>query len=92
MRYWKKSELTAQYDLNEKLIVTCLEQEWIIPVNSEAQTFDQEDVARLLLINDLKSELGVNDEAVPIILDLIDQIHSLKHRVEKYAHSLIDKA
>ena len=36
------------------------------------------DIARARLIHDLKNNIGVNDEAVPLILDLIDQLHGLR--------------
>ncbi len=36
------------------------------------------DIARARLIHDLKKNIGVNDEAVPLILDLIDQLHGLR--------------
>jgi chaperone modulatory protein CbpM len=35
-------------------------------------------MARAQLIQDLRRDLGVNDEAIPIILDLIDQVHGLR--------------
>ena len=45
---------------------------------------DREDVTRMLLVNDLKTNFGVNDEAIPIILHLIDQIHSLQAQVKQF--------
>lgn len=56
-----------------------IEEEWITPVDSEV--FDDEDVTRIRLIHELMSEFGVNEEAVPIILRLIDQIHTLRIRL-----------
>jgi len=41
-------------------------------------TFSEIDVARSRLIQDLTRDLGVNDEGVPIILGLIDQLHGLR--------------
>jgi chaperone modulatory protein CbpM len=35
-------------------------------------------VARAQLIQDLREEMGVNDEGVALILQLIDQIHGLR--------------
>jgi chaperone modulatory protein CbpM len=35
-------------------------------------------MARAQLIHDLRHDFGVNDEAVPLILDLIDQVHGLR--------------
>jgi chaperone modulatory protein CbpM len=45
--------------------------------------FSDIDLARAQLIGDLRSDLGVNDEAVPIVLDLIDQIHGLRRLVRE---------
>ena len=42
--------------------------------------FSEIDVARAQLIRDLQG-MGVNDEAIPIILDLIDQVHGLRRTV-----------
>jgi hypothetical protein len=78
------TEIIELYQLNEIFIYECIEREWIIPSNSEEKRLDQEDVARILLIKDLKEEFGVNDESIPIILHLVDQIHLLKSRLAQY--------
>lgn len=46
--------------------------------NGADQHFSEIDLARAHLIRDLQV-LGVNDEGVPIILDLVDQLHGLRH-------------
>ena len=52
---------------------------WLTP-NAEdgIQQFSAIDVARVRLIQDLRGEIGVNDEGVGVILDLIDQLHGLR--------------
>ena len=40
--------------------------------------FSEADLARAQLIRDLKQGMGVNDEGVGIILNLLDQMHSLR--------------
>ena len=40
--------------------------------------FDEEDLARIQLIQELREDFGVNDEAVPIILHLIDQLNLIQ--------------
>jgi chaperone modulatory protein CbpM len=51
---------------------------WLLPRDrGEAGPFSDVDVARAQLIRDL-AELGVNEEAIPIILDLVDQLHGLR--------------
>ncbi len=85
---YEVTEIIELYQLDEIFIYECIEREWIIPSNTEETLLDQEDVARILLIKDLKEEFGVNDESIPIILHLIDQIHWLKSRLSRYMKSM----
>jgi chaperone modulatory protein CbpM len=82
------TEIIELYQLNEVFICDCIDREWIIPTNTEQRLLDQEDIARILLIKDLKEVFGVNDESIPIILHLIDQIHGLKSRLSHYMESI----
>lgn len=77
-------EVVKHYKIGEKFITTCIDNEWIIPCNCDNVLLDREDIARMLLIEDLKNNFGVNDEAIPIILHLIDQIHSLQAQVKRF--------
>lgn len=52
--------------------------EWIVPADPERHCFDEEDVARIRLIKVLSEELEVGETAIPIILNLIDQLHVLR--------------
>lgn len=52
---------------------------WLAPRGaSRDRTFSEIDLARTRLIKDLTVDLGVNEEGVPIILSLIDQLHGLR--------------
>jgi chaperone modulatory protein CbpM len=46
--------------------------------NSTEQRFSDVDLARAHLIRDLK-DLGVNDDGIPIVLELVDQLHGLRY-------------
>ena len=48
------------------------------PHRNGDKSLSEIDIARARLIHDLKKNIGVNDEAVPLILDLIDQLHGLR--------------
>ncbi|HNX23512.1 MAG TPA: chaperone modulator CbpM [Spirochaetota bacterium] len=80
------TEIIELYHVQEVFIYDCIEKEWVTPVDTQKRSFDMEDITRILLIRDLKEEFGVNDEAVPIILHLIDQLHwsqaQIKHYIE----------
>ena len=60
-----------------------IEAGWLAPRESGDGRLSEIDLARAQLIHDLKHELGVNDETVPIILDLIDQVHGLRRAVRE---------
>ena len=51
---------------------------WLLPCATESgREFSDIDLARAHFIRDLLA-LGVNREGVPIVLDLVDQIHGLR--------------
>lgn len=78
-RRWTIVEVTRLTGLNEDLIATCLENEWLRPADNSQ--LDDEDVARLRLIAELRHQFGVNDEGIPVILHLLDQLFSLRSRL-----------
>jgi chaperone modulatory protein CbpM len=57
-----------------------IESGWLMPQHNGEGGFSEIDVARAQLICDLQ-HMGVNDDAMPIILDLIDQMHGLRRTV-----------
>jgi chaperone modulatory protein CbpM len=53
-------------------------QGWIRPVDAQAPKFSDADLARANLIRDLLDDLGFAEDEVPVVLNLIDQIHGLR--------------
>jgi len=68
-------EAAEQCGLKIEVIIRFIAFEWIVPMDRQNQMLDEEDLARARLIWELQQEFGVNDEAVPIILHLIDQLN-----------------
>jgi chaperone modulatory protein CbpM len=56
-------------------LVHCLKAQWVQPAFAEEAELDDADLARLRLIISLREDFGVNDEAVPVILHILDQLH-----------------
>lgn len=65
------------------VVVEMVRHEWILPVQDDQ--LDDQDIARIRLILDLRNHLGVNDDSVPIILHLIDQVYSLREQMSRLA-------
>jgi chaperone modulatory protein CbpM len=61
-----------------RTLQTWLEAGWLVPGRVEGRAdYSEVDLARAHLINDLAG-LGVNEAGVPIVLDLVDQLHGLR--------------
>jgi chaperone modulatory protein CbpM len=51
---------------------------WLVLSSEASGHFTEADVARAELIHDLQRDLGVNEEGIGVILDLIDQLHGMR--------------
>lgn len=56
-----------------------IQQGWIAPqIADDQRRFRDADIARAHLILDLTRDMGVNEAGVDIVIDLVDQLHSLR--------------
>lgn len=76
-------EICEECETSPLIIQHFISEEWITPSDQEKMLFDEEDLARIMLILELQEEMGVNDEAVPIILNLIDQLNYIRTTIKK---------
>lgn len=66
-----------------------IEQQWVRPLRQgEGWHFDDGDVARLQLICELKREMAVNDEAMPLVLELLDQLYATRATLDHLRHAM----
>jgi len=56
---------------------------WVAPVGRERgePAFSDLDVARVCLICDLVHDLAVEEETVPVVLSLLDQVYALRRQL-----------
>lgn len=68
-------------------IIRFIALKWVVPIERHSDwqelLLDEEDLARARLIQELRETLGVNNEAVPIILNLIDQLNRTHLEIRK---------
>ena len=73
-------QVLAEIEISRQELELWIEESWILPErDGDALAFDEVDVARLRLISELRRDLAVNDEAVPLVLHLIDEVHLLRN-------------
>ena len=82
-RLFSLIEVSKQTGLSEESVLSFVERNWISPCHMEndQNLLDQEDLARIQLILDLQQVFGANDESIPVILHLLDQLHCLRTEV-----------
>src|SRR6266705_3742257 len=73
-----KQEFLDRTQLDRETLEVWIEEEWLVPSGTAPEVaFSEADVARAALIRDLMQDLGVNDEGVGVVLNLLDQMHGL---------------
>ena len=74
-----RQEFLARSGVRVQTLEFWLEQHWVIPEQTSSGTgFAERDVARARFIQDLKDDMGINDEGIDVILHLLDQLHGLR--------------
>ncbi len=59
---------------------------WVLPERrQDTYVFRAIDVARVQLIVELKRELMIDEEAMPVVLNLLDQVYALRRRLKSLA-------
>ncbi len=62
---------------------------WVRPDGAPGQyVFHEIDVARVRLIRELHHEMQVNEEALPVVLSLLDQVYALRRRMREIGEAL----
>jgi len=76
-------EFLLHAHLDGEALDAWIEAGWLMPVrNGDERGFSDLDVARACLIHDLQG-LGLNDEGIPVVLDLVDQVHGLRRALRE---------
>lgn len=79
----EQPELFRPAPVDDEKLDLWIEAGWLTQhQNLSGQRFSDVDFARARLIRDLQ-DLGVNDDSVPIILGLVDQLHGLRHLIRE---------
>ena len=88
-----KQEFLVRAQLGRDTLEAWIKEEWLIPSQSAGElTLSDTDIARAQLIRDLKNDLGVNDEGVGVILNLVDQVHGLRRVLTEVLRTVRSRA
>ena len=65
--------------VSQAQLVYFAEQKWVRALQEEGTWYyDEQDTARARLICELRQDMAINDEALPLVLRLLDQVYALR--------------
>ncbi|WNJ98804.1 chaperone modulator CbpM [Thalassospiraceae bacterium LMO-JJ14] len=85
-----EQEILERYmDLPRETLHIWIEQGWVKPERGrEGYRFREIDVARVGLIHEFSTELELGDDAMEVILPLLDQVHGLRRQLRCLADAV----
>lgn len=78
-------EVLVRYrSLERGELIRWVEERWVLPErHAETWVFHEVDVARIELILEIRRDFAVGDEAMPLVLSLLDQVYSLRRQMRR---------
>ena len=87
---WTIQQVVAEIEVSEGEVTRWIEQSWVLPGEEEGELlFDDVDRARIQLIVELRRDLEVNDEAIPVVLRLLDQVYGLRRTLDELRQGIM---
>ena len=87
---WTMHQVVAKMEVSELEVTHWIKQSWVLPVEEDGELlFDEVDRARVQLIVELRRDLEVNDEAIPVVLRLLDQVYGLRHTLDELRQGIM---
>ncbi len=79
----KRQEVIARvHGVTARRLDAWIERGWVEPARDEQDlAFDDIDVARVDLVRQLRDELEIDRESMPVVLSLLDQVYSLRREL-----------
>lgn len=92
MRHTEEMVLTKIRRLSRRELRLWVRQGWVRPAVGEAgPVFDELDIARLRLLCDLRKEMALPTTAMPVVLNLIDQLYQTRRDLRTLLRALDDQ-
>jgi chaperone modulatory protein CbpM len=75
--------------LDRHELIRWVENRWVLPERrGETWIFHEVDVARVELILEIRHEFAIDDEALPLVLGLLDQVYDLRRQLRRMCDAL----
>ena len=86
----EESEILGLFSgLRRETLHVWIERGWLAPSRGgDGYIFQEIDVARLRLIVEFRTDLALDDEALDVVLPLLDQVHGLRRELHRLADAV----
>ena len=86
-------ELVGRFEgLDRRELVHWVENRWVLPERQQdTWTFHEVDVARVELILEIRKEFSIDDDALGLVLSLLDQVYDLRRQLGRLCDALADQ-
>jgi chaperone modulatory protein CbpM len=75
--------------LDRRELTRWVENRWVLPErHNDSWVFHEVDVARVELILEIRREFAIDDEALPLVLGLLDQVYELRRQLRRMCDAL----
>jgi chaperone modulatory protein CbpM len=76
------ADITTEFGLARDELLLWVERRWVLPMEQAGDyVFSEADMARVQMIVDLRRDLAIDDEAMPVVLDLLDKLYGLRRQM-----------
>jgi chaperone modulatory protein CbpM len=81
--------LRRVHGLERREVVRWVENRWVLAERQGGDwLFREVDIARVELIQEIRQEFAIDDEALPVVLDLLDQVYGLRRQLRRLCDAL----
>jgi chaperone modulatory protein CbpM len=81
--------LNRRKELDRRELTRWVENRWVLPERrNQTLIFHEVDVARIELILEIRHEFAIDEEAVPLVLGLLDQVYDLRRQLRRMCDAL----
>jgi chaperone modulatory protein CbpM len=81
--------LIRVHGLDRSEVVHWVANRWVLPEqHGDTWLFREVDVARVELIQEIRQEFAIDDETVPVLLGLLDQIYELRRQLRRLCDAI----
>lgn len=78
------TEVLAEFNLAHDELLLWIERRWVLPLAQGGEfVFGEADVARVQMIVELHRDLAIDDEAMSVVLDLLDKLYGLRRQMRE---------